>query len=201
MPCATRWRGNLAEQRVVEGYAPAIVGALQQDQLLWIAHRQRPRHHRVQHPENGGIRADAEGQRQHGSRGEAGIGAQLAQSMAQVLGAGLQQRQAALVSPALSDLRNAAELAPRLEVRPFRRHAAALVVRGQQFDVAGDLLLYARVGAGIAAVGGEESSQPGEEYAQRHHDSPSSIRLTMATVRDQLWASVANCLRPNRVME
>ena len=52
----------------------------------------------------------------------------------------------------------------------------------------------------ISPTAAEESTHADDEHTDRGHGSFSSIRVTMATVRAQLSASVTNCFFPARVM-
>src|SRR5213079_2843772 len=54
-------------------------------QLLRIFHRQRPEQDRVDNREDGGVRPDAEREREHGHGGEAGVLEQLAEGEFQIV--------------------------------------------------------------------------------------------------------------------
>ena len=54
------------------------------NELLGDGKRQRLQEHRVNHAEDGGVRADAEAEGEHGDDGEAGMFEELAQSVADV---------------------------------------------------------------------------------------------------------------------
>ena len=70
----------------------AAPGAAEDHQLLGIAHRQLSQEQLVREAEDGGVGADAEGQSEHRDDGEAGRLAQHADSEAQILPAGFQER-------------------------------------------------------------------------------------------------------------
>ena len=72
-------------------------------------------------------------------------------------------------------------------VRPRRQ------LVGHEREMGLDLLLQ----LGIAAAPAKQTCDAREP---RSHDSPSSMRLTMATVRVQLSVSAASCFFPARVI-
>ena len=65
-----RQRGQ--EVAVVVGRSREGAGAVEHDQPLGLVHREGPQHHLVHQGEDGGVRADAQGQGEHDDEGEAG---------------------------------------------------------------------------------------------------------------------------------
>ena len=87
-----------------------------------------------------------------------------------------------------------AEGTPRLDAGVLSRQAALLEFVGHQREMGLDLLLQVCVAAATA-------KKTGHTREPRSHDSPSSIRFTIATVRAQLSVSAASCFLPARVIE
>ena len=79
-----RMFGFLAAHRAVDGDVEAP-GAPDGDELLGMRQVELPKEHRVDQREDGGVRADAERERADDDSGEAGVPAQRAQGVAQVL--------------------------------------------------------------------------------------------------------------------
>src|ERR1017187_5923308 len=125
---------------------------------------------------------------------EGGIAAELAERVDEILGEGVEEGEASLIAIGLVELGDGAEVAAGGGEGIGGREAAAFVVGGEEREVGGDFGVEFGVGAAFAEEAREQDTQPG-------HDSLSSRRAIMATVRDQLSVSAASCLRPARVME
>ena len=87
---------------------------------LRLRHRQLLEHQPVDHAEDGGIGADAQGQRQDSHNREAGVPAQHARAVTQVLPQGFKEAEAVHTVDLLAQQSGIAELAMSSGLRIFR---------------------------------------------------------------------------------
>ena len=99
--------------RAVTGRHPRR-GVPDADQGLRVRIRERPDQDAVDHAEDGGVRADAQRQRQDDGSRERGSPSQAAKRMARIAHERFQERESSLVAIALLDGFHAAELQQRL---------------------------------------------------------------------------------------
>src|SRR5713101_3435082 len=92
-------------------------------QSYWVLKRQRPQQNRINDTENRGARANSERQGQDGYRGETGILAQRAHTVANVLQERFDEGHAARIAILLFDLIHSAKLQPRPASGFLRRQA------------------------------------------------------------------------------
>src|SRR5215469_10281882 len=97
---------------------------------------------------------------------------------------------------ALPNRRQVTELAPGRGTRRLCREPPSHTIRRQFFEVRRGFLLK----ASFIGVALEQAAKARQQLAEVH-DRCSSIRLTIATVRDQFSVSAANCFLPGRVIE
>ena len=128
-----------------------------------IFNRQRAQHHHVDHAENHGVDADAEGQRQDRNRGKSRSFAESAHGVANVLDQRFKPLQAASVAICFGGLGEAAELDERGSAGFFGGHAAREVGLGFHFDVRAELVIEVAVepvGSGQRADTREKDAMP-----------------------------------------
>ena len=111
--------------------------------------------HAADHAEDGGVGADAEaeGERDHG--GEAGVAAQAARAVLDVLDEGFQEAHAPGVAALLLDALDAAEAHGGAAAGLVGAHPLALLLLGLQLEVEPQLLVQ----LALDAVAGEEGAQ------------------------------------------
>jgi hypothetical protein len=112
------------------------------DELPWIAHGERMQHQAIRHGEDRGVRADAEGEREYGDRGETRRFAQHAQAEAQVLNQGFKEMRALGFAAFFLELLVAAELEPGASPGLCTRNAGTLEVIGAILDVRAQFLFH-----------------------------------------------------------
>ena len=98
------------------------------DQPIGRFERQRPEERRVDQAEDGGVRADAEREREDRRRGEAGVLAEYAHRGDQILAECVERRDSVLIAISFLRLRRAAQADQRVAPRLVGRHARAQVV-------------------------------------------------------------------------
>ena len=104
---------------------------------------------------------------------------------------------AAAIAIGLFHLLDSPEIPSRGQARLFGRQPAAFVLVSQQFKMPADFFVEGRIHGSPP----EHRRDAHDDRAKRHDDDSPSIRLIIATVRDQRSASIASCFRPARVIE
>src|SRR6266581_2854150 len=104
--------------------------------------RQRPQQNRINHTENRGVRANSERKRQDGYRGETGILAQRARTVAYVLQQRFDEGHAARVAMLFLDLLDAAEFQPGAAPGFFGREAGLDQLGDVVLEVKAELLVH-----------------------------------------------------------
>ena len=151
----------------------------------------------VQDREEHVVDADAERQHENGGDAECAVPSEQSNGEPDILPERLQQRKTALLAELLLGLLDSAERTPRRARGIRRRESTRHVLVGEELQVHVNLLVQTVV----APAPEEDVGGPGEQNAERGHDSLSSRRLTMETVRDQSAVSAVSCRRPAAVME
>src|SRR5690242_3492521 len=105
------------------------------EDTLRVLVNKRPKKHGVDEREDGRVRADTNCERKDSDRSEAGIPANSANGIPEVLSDGVEHRQAALITVDFFCRFDTAELKLRAPIRLFRRDAAAHVFFSQQLDM------------------------------------------------------------------
>ena len=144
---------------------------VQQDQPLGLAHRQEAQQHLIDQREDPRVRADAQGEREHGGRGEARTTLQRAQRVAHIARRVLEPRKAPLVAQRIHRLGAAARLNPCEPHGLVRIVTATSRVLRHQLQVQPKLLLQVVV-ASTSAQRCPETMTPLAKGA--HHALPCS---------------------------
>ena len=118
---------------------PVGILLIEADQLPGLLIRQRRQQDRLDDAEHGGRAADAETERGHDHRREAGASAELPERVAQILNALLDPAEAVQLVDILPREGGIAEPAPRGDGRLVWRHALAEIALGEQVEVGVDL--------------------------------------------------------------
>ena len=187
-------------QRVVERVLVPPRLAANRDNAAGVGHGQRSQV-AVQQTEDGGVRADADRERDDRAGGEARLAHEGTDAVSDVLEQCLEPRQAAPIALVLLELREAAERELRLPCRDLGRHAAALVLGGEQRDMRANLDVEVSVVA-VAEPPALDPREPGGEPAG-HHRGPfgkSRTRPTRPATRSHRAVSAARCFRPAAVI-
>jgi hypothetical protein len=130
------------------------------DQLLGMLERKRPQKHGIHHGEDGDVRADAEGQREHGDGGKSGSSQKAATGEAQVREGLFHPKDGALLAMELLGLLHAAVSAPSLNPRLIETHAAPLELIFEQRQMSRHFAIQLVVGAAAAEEIRELGRQP-----------------------------------------
>ena len=193
--------GLVAQEREVHGgdvvprAGPARLLLVEADELSRLFEGQRRHQHRLQHAEDGGGRANADGERGDDDGRESRTAPQLPRGIAQILDRLLGPGPAPRRPRVLGDVRDAAEVPPRRRPRLVRRIARVDPVLHVDRQVRGQLVLQILV---LLAAAKEIS----HAAKQRRHDYPSLGRMTrpMAlTSRSHFPCSAASCFLPAAV--
>ena len=161
-----------------------------------IAVGQRPEHGRVGDTEDGGIRPDAEREREHRDAREARRAAQGANAVPDVLDELVDRREPPGVPPLLGDRERIAKIALRRALRRVPPHAPTDTI----FDVHLAMGLQLRVQVFLELAPAKQRRGPRDHHTQPTHQSlPASTRSISADVRRQSSVALTSCLRPATV--
>ncbi len=180
-------REELRRRHAELGEVDAGRRVLEADELLGVRIRQRLDQHAIDHGEDRGVRADAQGQRQDDRKREPGTPPHAAHGLAQIAAERIEQADRVHAIDLLADPHRV----PKLDVcRPLRRvtrHATRDVLVGFDLEVRAQLL-------GAIAI----PVRSAEEPAPAHGYSVEGLRiLPMArTISSQRVVCAASCLRP-----
>jgi hypothetical protein len=144
--------------------------AFQPHRPIRIGYRQRLEYERVIDPENGQIDAQAERQRDHRNKREAGRAPEIAPGVADIPVQLLDRHESAGIAMEFLGLLDAAVNAAGCQRRFPRRHAGALEVFGDQRQMGSDL-------TGHLAFGGAAAEQVGEAGEESAHLRPFGEQL------------------------
>ena len=137
--------GPVGGRRDVPRPAPKRIRLEDPDQFVGILVGQRPEQHRADDAEDRGAGADADGERGDRNRRERRVFAQRAESVADVLQRGLDERQAAVVAVRFLNLHRSSETQDGLAPRLIERQTAPDVIVGEHVEMCGHLVLELRV--------------------------------------------------------
>jgi hypothetical protein len=186
--------GEFPKEGITDVDRRTVLCELDLHQARRMAHWQFAKEDCVERLIDRDVRPDPERQCEHGSKRKARTVAKFSQCVDEVLDQRVEERQASLLAIVFANRCEIAQTAFGLGECLVGREARAFEIGGQQIEVSGKLGLQLRRPRAA-------SQHSGEQHAQSGHDSLSSIRAIMATVRDQLPASTASCFFPARVME
>ena len=169
----------------------------QQHQPAGILDRQALQRDGIDEGEDGGVGADAQGERDDGGSRDARRVAQQSGRIAEVADHLVQEGQAAFASAVVLPAVHGAELEARLPLRHPARHAAPLQVVGPGLQVEAQLGVHVRLEPGAAEDAAEEDRE-----ARKHHASPRrapSAAVIAAVSRSQPSDSSRRRFRPEGV--
>ena len=187
-------------RRDVVVHRPALrrVHVADAHEAIDVRERRRAEEEVVGDREDGGGRADPEGEGQHRDEREAGVPPRAAQRVADVADEVLQGPGAARIPHRLLDGVDAAQARARPAPRLARVHARAQVLLGFHLQVESQLVLR----LGVLAPAAEEAPQPPDESRDPSHFVPPaqfSTPFTAFTVRSHSARSASICRRPTSV--
>ena len=148
-----------------------VVGGPDGEHVARTRHGERPEQQCVGEAEDGGVGADAEGQRDDGRRGEGGAAPQQVDTMAQVARQIVEPGKASLVAHRLHGLRDAAGRDPGYAPSALGGLAAAAGVLGGELEMKRQFLLE----IAIRAAPPEHAAEAGDPFVQRGEGSPHDV--------------------------
>ena len=169
------------------------------DDLVRIGVGQRLQQHRIHHAEDCGVRADAEGERHDGDRGEPQISAHHPERISRVLCDVGQQRAGTDTARALFHGIDAADFDERGTPRRLGRLACGDFLVGQQVDVPVDVRAKVIIAPAAAQQIPCERTEPLHQRPARCHDAGPSAWPIASAMRRQLASSTCSCFLPSRV--
>ena len=105
--------------------------------------------------------------------------------------------QATAIPIGLFHLLDSTEVSSRGQAGLFGRQSSAFVVASQQIEMPAHFFVERRV----ERTSSQRRLDAHQDGTKGHDEDSPSIRLIIATVRDQRSASIASCFRPERVIE
>ena len=123
----------------------------------------------VDEAEDGGVGADADGQREDGESGKGGAATQLAEGVAEILGEGFECGPGAMVADGLLDLLDAAAVTQGGAAGFFGGHAGGDAFVGEEAGVGADFGIEAMLDLLLVEQVADGGAQPGSEC---HRTSP-----------------------------
>ncbi len=161
---------------------------------------QRSEQHGIDQREDGGVGADADGQRKDGDDRESRISADPANGVPKIVTQDLERGQSSLIPIAFFGGLHAAEPDPRAPVRLVGRQSTANVFVGQPLDVGLDLL--GEIAVGMPAQKRADETRPAASDRAPHGLAPLSAmnRPTISVVWVHCASSAVSCFRPTLVM-
>jgi hypothetical protein len=135
---------QLAIERIGEARTepPRIIGAAEEHQRCRIVHRHHLHHHGVHEAENGGVGANADGDREDGGEGEGGGAAQPAEAVARIGGHLTEKAKAAGLAALFLPAHHVAELRARPALRFRAIQPAFYEVIGTRFEMEAPLVVH-----------------------------------------------------------
>ena len=133
----------------------------EEHELVRIADRERPQHHAVDERENRRIRADAEGERRDGGRGDAARLQHHSQRIPNVQRQFVIEAHATCLATVLLHARDRPKLEPRATQGRFSRQAGALKILGIRLEMKSHLVVHLAFEACAASQRAKQGAKPG----------------------------------------